>query len=136
MVKSGATQLDKHSSTKNAAPNSQCVRECGNPESENHSGRGVNLIGRAIVRLRFERGWTQEILAARMQCQGANVSRDMVVNMELGRTQITDRHISAFQKVFGVCVIELFPKAVQELDEKLASREAARPGKPRGHRKR
>src|SRR5260221_10753142 len=83
----------------------------------------LNIIGRAVARLRFERGWTQDLLAARLQCQGADVSRQMLANIESGRTQVTDVHIVAFQKVFGVRVARLFPETVQELDGKLTERE-------------
>lgn len=83
----------------------------------------LNIIGPAVAKLRFERKWTQEILAARLQCQGTNVSRDMLANIESGRTQITDEHLIAFQKVFGVRLIRFFPKPVQDLDEQYAARE-------------
>jgi len=96
----------------------------------------LNIIGPAVIKLRSERGWTQEILAARLQCQRMNVSRDMLANIESGRTQITDKHIMAFQKAFGVQIVLLFPKTVQELDEIYASRKAARSLKTPGHRKR
>jgi transcriptional regulator with XRE-family HTH domain len=90
--------------------------------------RRLNVIGRAVVRLRFARGWTQDLLAARLQCQGADISRQMLANIEIGRTQVTDKHIIAFQKVFGVRVVRLFPPPVQELDDKLAAREESRKG--------
>jgi len=96
----------------------------------------LNIIGRAVARLRFERGWTQDILAARLQCQGADVSRQMLANIESGRTQITDQHIEAFQKVFQVRIVMLFPNSVQELDAKLAARgEAGRPKAPGGFKR-
>jgi transcriptional regulator with XRE-family HTH domain len=85
----------------------------------------LNVIGPVVVKLRLERGWTQEITAARLQCQGLDVSRDMLANIESGRTQVTDIHIMAFQKVFGLRIVLLFPKTVQELDGKFASREGA-----------
>jgi len=87
----------------------------------------LNIIGPAVAKLRFEREWTQEILAARLQCQGTNVSRDMLANIESGRTQITDELLMAFQKVFGVRIIRFFPKTVQELDEMYSARENNRP---------
>lgn len=76
--------------------------------------------------MRFERGWTQDLLAARLQCQGADVSRQMLANIESGRTQVTDGHILAFQKVFKVRIITLFPKSAQELDARLSPHEEAR----------
>jgi transcriptional regulator with XRE-family HTH domain len=80
----------------------------------------LNIIGQTVARLRFERGWTQDLLAARLQCQGADVSRQMLANIESGRTQVTDEHILAFQKVFKVRIVTLFPKSAQELDERLS----------------
>jgi transcriptional regulator with XRE-family HTH domain len=96
----------------------------------------LNIIGQAVARLRFERGWTQDLLAARLQCQGADVSRQMLANIESGRTQVTDEHILAFQKVFKVRIVMLFPKSAQELDERLSPHEEARLLKPPGQSKR
>jgi transcriptional regulator with XRE-family HTH domain len=91
--------------------------------------RRLNVIGSAIVRLRCERGWTQEVLAARLQCRGVDISRQMLANIESGRTRITDYFVTEFQKVFHVCIIELFPKAVQALDEQFARRKRTCPPK-------
>ena len=80
----------------------------------------LNIIGPVVIKLRFERGWSQEVLAARLQCQEDDISRDVLANIESGRTQVTDKHIRALQKAFGVPVVQLFPKLVQELDETFA----------------
>jgi transcriptional regulator with XRE-family HTH domain len=97
--------------------------------------RHLNIIGPVVAKLRFERKWTQEILAARAQCQGVDVSRDMLANIESGRTKVTDEQIVGLQRAFGVRIILLFPKAVQELDEKFVQRENIRPLKQRLPRK-
>jgi transcriptional regulator with XRE-family HTH domain len=89
----------------------------------------LNIIGPVVIKLRFERKWSQEILAARLQCQEADISRDVLANIESGRTQVTDKHIRAFQKVFEVPVVQLFPKLVQKLDETFAKPESDRPKK-------
>ena len=61
----------------------------------------------------------------------------MLANIETGRTQITDKHIMAFQKAFGVQIVRLVPaRTVQELDEIYAGRKTARSLKTPGHRKR
>ena len=83
----------------------------------------LNIIGSVVIKLRFERGWSQEILAAKLQCQADDISRDVLANIETGRTQVTDRHINALQKAFRVQIIRLFPRSAQELDGKLAGRE-------------
>ena len=95
----------------------------------------LNIIGPVVIKLRFERGWSQEVLAARLQCQEADVSRDVVANIESGRQQIPDKHIRALQKAFEVPVVRLFPKTVQDLDEKFAQRMPVTPKKtPRQRR--
>ena len=95
----------------------------------------LNIIGPVVIKLRFERGWSQEVLAARLQCQEDDISRDVVANIESGRQQITDKHIRALQKAFEVPVVRLFPKTVQELDEKFAQRVPVTPKKtPRQRR--
>lgn len=92
-----------------------------------------NVIGQAVAKLRCERGWTQETLAARLQCHGYDVSREVLANLESGRTQFTDVHIMGCQKAFGVTIIMLFPKSVRELDEKFSRRIYAPKPKPRQH---
>src|SRR5882672_11286898 len=53
----------------------------------------ANVIGRMVCRLRYERQWSQEILAARLQLQGFEISRDVIANIECGRSIATDRHL-------------------------------------------
>lgn len=89
----------------------------------------LNINGPMVIKLRQARGWSQEVLAARLQCQDDDISREVLANIETGRTQVTDKHIRALQKVFQVPVIQLFPRSVQELDEKFAKRENDRPRK-------
>ena len=98
--------------------------------------RHLNIIGPGVIKLRFERQWSQEVLAARLQCQGDDISREVLANIESGRTQVTDKHIRALQKAFGVPVVQLFPELVRELDEKFAKREDDSPKKkPRGRKR-
>ena len=98
--------------------------------------RHLNIIGPAVIRLRLERGWSQDVLAARLQCQGDDISRDVLANLESGRTQGTDFHLKALQKAFGVRIIAFFPKTIQDLDEKFSNREAVESLKTRPRRRR
>jgi transcriptional regulator with XRE-family HTH domain len=93
--------------------------------------RRRNCIGRDVARLRSERNWTQKILAARLQCKGANVSRETLAKIELGHTKATDEFIIALQKVFRLPIIRLFPKAIQEQDQEFAKTDAAKSLKSR-----
>ena len=84
--------------------------------------RRRNVIGRMVARLRYERNWSQDILVARLQCEGLDISRDVLANIETGRTEVPDAFIPYFQRALRVQIIRLFPQDVQDLDAKLAVR--------------
>lgn len=73
------------------------------------SRRHANVIGPAVARLRYQRGWTQDILATRLQLLGCCVTRDVVANIEARRSVAKDTQIEALALVFEVDVGELFP---------------------------
>jgi transcriptional regulator with XRE-family HTH domain len=94
----------------------------------------LNVLGSYLAKKRHELGLNQEFMAARLQREGVDVSRQMLANMESGRTQITDKHLIGFQKVFRMCIIRLFPLEVQDLDELYARREKDQLDGPRRRR--
>ena len=94
----------------------------------------LNVIGSFLAKKRHELGLSQEIMAARLQREGVDVSRQMLANMESGRTQITVKHLIGFQKVFRTCLIRFFPLEVQILDEQFAQREKDQLDGPRRRR--
>ena len=80
--------------------------------------RNANVVGPTIARLRFQRNWSQEMLAIKMQVKGCDITRDVIANIELRRCVATDAHLMGFMRVFGVRLKDLFPHEIQELDEK------------------
>ena len=70
----------------------------------------LNVIGRKVGRLRYQRGWTQEMLAAKLQLAGWMISRCGVSKIENGRMYIPDFRLPCFAQVFGVVIAELYPK--------------------------
>ena len=68
----------------------------------------ANIIGRKVAKLRYQRNWSQVTLAARLQVQRCKITRDILANIEMKRTIVTDKHIVAFVKAFGVNIAELF----------------------------
>jgi len=44
----------------------------------------LNVIGRQVGRLRYQRGWTQEMLAGRLQLAGWIISRSGISKIENG----------------------------------------------------
>ncbi len=94
--------------------------------------RRLNVIGRMVAKLRFERDWTQDILVARMQCRGVKITRDVLASIEVGRTKATDQHLLGFQRAFDLQIICFFPEEIQKLDAAIGRRNA---GKPRRRRR-
>ena len=62
----------------------------------------ANLIGRNVARLRYQRTWTQDLLVAKLQLRGCDVTRDVIANIETQRCIATDKHIFFLAQVFGV----------------------------------
>jgi transcriptional regulator with XRE-family HTH domain len=71
--------------------------------------RNENVVGHNVARLRYEKGWTQNDLATRLQLVGCDVSRQIIAHIETGRCAVPDCEIVYFAHVFGVKVEELFP---------------------------
>jgi transcriptional regulator with XRE-family HTH domain len=71
--------------------------------------RNANLIGPNVIKFRYQKGWTQEMLASKLQLRGCYITRDVLANIELRRSAVTDFQIRAFAEVFGVAESDLFP---------------------------
>ena len=71
--------------------------------------RNANIIRRNVAKFRYQAGWTQEFLAARMQLLGCYISRDIIANIETRRSTVTDKCIAFFAMVFRVPLHCLFP---------------------------
>ena len=69
----------------------------------------LNVIGRQVGRLRYQRGWTQEILAARLQLAGWTISRSGVSKIESGLVYIPDFGLPCFARLFGIGIEDLYP---------------------------
>jgi len=70
-----------------------------------------NLIGRKVGRLRYERGWTQEVLAAKLQLAGWMISRSSISRIESEQRLVHDFQLFIFAEVFDIEMTTLFPKA-------------------------
>jgi transcriptional regulator with XRE-family HTH domain len=68
----------------------------------------ANLIGKKVGKLRYARGWSQEMLAAKLQIVQCDVSRHVITNIENRRSIATDKHCFFLAKVFNVPIGDLF----------------------------
>lgn len=84
-----------------------------------------NITGRQVAYWRYQNKWTQKTLAARLQCLGFNISREMVANIEVGLRGVEDNWLVGFQRVFRIPLIRLFPQDVQSLDVELIQQKPA-----------
>ena len=89
--------------------------------------RKQNVTGRGIAYVRSEQNLSQEILAARLQCDGLDISRQMLANIEIGRKRVEDNMLPYFQRALGVPIARFFPQAVRDFDARLAASTAAGP---------
>jgi transcriptional regulator with XRE-family HTH domain len=70
-----------------------------------------NLIGRKVGRLRYERGWTQDVLAAKLQLAGWMISRSSISRIESEQRHVHDFQLFIFAEVFDVEMTTLFQKS-------------------------
>ena len=75
--------------------------------------------------MRSEQNLSQETLAARLQCDGLDISRQMLANIEIGRKRVEDNMLPYFQRALGVPIVRFFSQEVRDFDASLAARAAA-----------
>jgi transcriptional regulator with XRE-family HTH domain len=71
--------------------------------------RPLNVVGPQVRKLRSRKGWTQEVLAQRLQLQAWDVSRTSLAKLESQLRRVPDCELLFLAKVLGVAVNELFP---------------------------
>lgn len=77
-----------------------------------------------MARFRYQKGWSQEMLAAKMQLLGCYITRDIIANIETRRSVVTDIQIEFFTEAFGVAVGELFPQSRSTISNGFLMRES------------
>ena len=70
--------------------------------------RWANNIGPHLTKLRLRRGLTQEQLAAKLQLAQADMTRQVVANIEARRRRVNEDHILGLIKVLRCDLNELF----------------------------
>jgi transcriptional regulator with XRE-family HTH domain len=71
----------------------------------------LNVVGRQIGRLRYQRGMTQEELAIKLQLAGwETATRSCVSKIESGLIKVPDYMLCCFAPILGIQPGELLPK--------------------------
>jgi transcriptional regulator with XRE-family HTH domain len=70
----------------------------------------LNLVGPQVRKFRNGINCTQEALAAKLQVEGWDVSRESLAKLESQFRRVPDCELLFLAKVLGVEVIDLFPR--------------------------
>ena len=85
----------------------------------------ANHIGQNVGRFRYQKGWTQDVLAAKMQLLGCDVTRDVIANIESRRSAVNDKQIMFLAEALGVEIGDLFPRKLPAARAMIAPKPAA-----------
>lgn len=88
--------------------------------------RQHNVTGRGIAYVRSQQNLSQDNLVARLQCDGLDISRDVLANIETGRKRVEDGMLPYFQRALGVPIARFFSQAVRDDDARFAARAVRR----------
>jgi|SRR5665213_1730103 len=71
---------------------------------------GLNVIGPQARKFRNKKGWTQSILAQKLQLQGWDISVNSLGKLEAQLRRVPDCELMFLAKVLGVNIKEFFPR--------------------------
>jgi transcriptional regulator with XRE-family HTH domain len=72
----------------------------------------LNIIGPHVRKLRDNKGWSQSMLARKLQLLGWSVTRHSIAKLELQVRRVSDCELMYFARVLGVIPSDLFPRKV------------------------
>lgn len=79
------------------------------------------MVGPQVQKLRSRKGWTQNILAAKLQLLGWDTSRESVAKLETQVRRVPDLELFVIAKILGVKADELFPHNLRGKIRELAT---------------
>ena len=74
--------------------------------------RRLNVVGPQVRKIRVRKGWTQDVLAQKLQLAGWDVSRTSLAKLESQLRWVPDCELLFLSKVLGVGIPDLFPGGV------------------------
>ena len=72
---------------------------------------GFNVVGPRVQRFRVQKGWTQPLLAQKLQLEGWSISTCSLGKLEAQLRRVPDCELMFLARVLGVSISDLFPKA-------------------------
>ena len=71
---------------------------------------GLNVVGPQVRKVRNKKGWTQTILAQKLQLQGWDISVNSLGKLEAQLRRVPDCELMFLARVLSVNINDLFPK--------------------------
>ena len=95
-----------------------------------------NMIGPQLRRLRYQRGWSQEKLAGKLQLLGWDIGRVSLAKIESRLVHVEEYELLFFARAFNVHLDDLFPpidtrRQIHEVVAELLQRRPPSKGSPR-----
>jgi transcriptional regulator with XRE-family HTH domain len=72
----------------------------------------LNVIGPQVRSLRLRKGWTQPVLAEKLQLLGWSISTGSLGKLEAQLRHAPDLEVAYFAKALGVTALELLPRVI------------------------
>jgi transcriptional regulator with XRE-family HTH domain len=72
----------------------------------------LNVVGPYVRKLRDNKGWSQAMLARKLQLLGWSISRHSIAKLELQIRRVSDCELLYFAHVLGVTPSHLYPKKI------------------------
>jgi transcriptional regulator with XRE-family HTH domain len=73
----------------------------------------LNVVGPQVRKYRNRKGWTQPVLAQKLQLQGWSISVGSLGKLEAQLRRVPDCELMFLARVLGVSISELFPRPKQ-----------------------
>jgi transcriptional regulator with XRE-family HTH domain len=70
----------------------------------------LNVVGPQVRRYRNRKGWTQAVLAQKLQLQGWSIGVGSLGKLEAQLRRVPDCELMFLAKVLGVSISDFFPK--------------------------
>ena len=70
----------------------------------------LNVVGPQVRKFRVRKGWTQSVLAQKLQLQGWSISIGSLGKLEAQLRRVPDCELMFLAKVLGVSIVDFFPK--------------------------
>src|SRR5665213_2783843 len=70
----------------------------------------LNVVGPQVGRCRNRKGWTQSVLARKLQLLGWSISVGSLGKLEAQLRRVPDCELMFLSKVLGVSIADFFPK--------------------------